>query len=309
MWMLPMTKLIIFRGLPASGKSTEAIKRVKKDIENVIRVNRDSLRLMLHDGEFQGSLTENVVIHYRDLMIRDGLKRGKTIISDDINLDTKVVRHLANLANHYGAEVEVVDFDIDLYECIRRDALRESKVKVGYDVIVDLHKRFFAKGFPKNPLDNLPTPVIMKPHEYNFFLHDAVVFDIDGTLAKMNGRSPYDYTKVSSDLPNQDIIDLLIEKLIVGDKIIIVSGRPDSCKEDTIQWLLDHGIDINKHDISLFMRKSDDDRADFIIKYEIFDEFIRPNWNVKGWYDDRNQVVEAMRSIGIRVYQVAPGDF
>ena len=50
-------------------------------------------------------------------------------------------------------------------------------------------------------------------------------------------------------------------------------------------------------------------RKDAAVKLEIFDREIRNRWNVVAVFDDRQQVVDAWRSIGLAVFQVAPGDF
>ena len=45
------------------------------------------------------------------------------------------------------------------------------------------------------------------------------------------------------------------------------------------------------------MRKTGDNRKDSIIKREIFENDIRPYYNIDYVLDDRNQVVEMWRSI------------
>jgi hypothetical protein len=57
------------------------------------------------------------------------------------------------------------------------------------------------------------------------------------------------------------------------------------------------------------MRKTGDHRPDYIVKNEIFDQRIRDNFNVLGAFDDRDQVVDMYRKMGITVFQVAPGNF
>jgi hypothetical protein len=59
----------------------------------------------------------------------------------------------------------------------------------------------------------------------------------------------------------------------------------------------------------LYMRPEGDMRKDAIVKLEIFDNEIRDNYDVQFALDDRNQVVEAYRSIGLTVLQVADGEF
>ena len=57
------------------------------------------------------------------------------------------------------------------------------------------------------------------------------------------------------------------------------------------------------------MRKKGDQRPDYVIKNEIYDAEIIPNYDVLAVFDDRDQVVRHLRKRGITVFQVAPGRF
>ena len=59
----------------------------------------------------------------------------------------------------------------------------------------------------------------------------------------------------------------------------------------------------------LYMRKDEDRRADYIIKKEIYDEFIEPHYNVQFVLDDRDQIVKMWRGLGLKVLQCQFGDF
>ena len=137
----------------------------------------------------------------------------------------------------------------------------------------------------------------------------AIICDIDGTIAlRGDSRSPYDYSRVLADRPNTPIIDL-VRMLGENTHLIFVSGRDDSCREDTKQWLVDH-LDIPYPDnVELYMRKTGDNRKDAIVKQEIFETHIAPAWNVLYVLDDRNQVVDMWRALGLTVLQVADGDY
>ncbi len=137
-------------------------------------------------------------------------------------------------------------------------------------------------------------------------MKDAYIFDIDGTLALKCDRSPFDYTKVSNDLPNIPVITTLRVIYKGCYEIIITSGREDSCEADTREWLERH---LGLKGFKLFMRKTGDMRNDAIVKQEIFDTHIRPHYNVVAVFDDRNRVVDKWREMGIPCFQVAEGDF
>jgi len=57
------------------------------------------------------------------------------------------------------------------------------------------------------------------------------------------------------------------------------------------------------------MRKSKDNRKDSIVKEEIYRKHIFPFYYIQFVLDDRNQVVDHLRELGLTVFQVAPGNF
>ena len=118
-------------------------------------------------------------------------------------------------------------------------------------------------------------------------------------------RGPYDWHKVGEDSRDYAIgylVDVLEQ---VGFNIILVSGRDAVCRAETEKWLEDKEVEY----VALFMRPEGDQRKDNIVKEEIFNNHIRNKYNVIFVLDDRNQVVEMWRSLGLKCLQVADGDF
>ena len=73
-------------------------------------------------------------------------------------------------------------------------------------------------------------------------LKQAVLVDVDGTLANMQGiRKPFEWDKVFNDKPYQDIIDL-VNDLYENYHIIIMTGRDGVCIQDTIDWLAKNNV-------------------------------------------------------------------
>jgi hypothetical protein len=135
--------------------------------------------------------------------------------------------------------------------------------------------------------------------------------DIDGTVAKMGVRDPFDETRVHEDQPHVDVIDLVQILQLRGYRVIFMSGRTSACRAETERWLNFHykgnsGMYYYDH---LYMRAKGDGRPDHVVKLELFDKYIRHVYDVRYVLDDRNKVVEMWRSIGLRVLQVAPGAF
>jgi predicted kinase len=290
-----MLELILTRGIPASGKSTWAKVWVLSG-KNRVRINRDDIRMQLFNKEF--GVDEDAVTAVEDAMVAAALKAGNSVVVDDCNIQRKYINRLAAIGHRYGAEVRVRQFDIRLAEALERNAKRDRVVPE--NVIRDMFKRTGANlsGVVENPLavQEYVAPV-GKPY--------AILVDIDGTLAKMNGRGPFDWKRVEEDEPVETIIDVVLNEWTNATKIIVMSGRDGSCRAETERWL-------DKHEVyydNLFMRAAGDMRKDSIVKYELFNEHIRNEYRVKYVLDDRDQVVAMWRALGLTCLQVAPGDF
>jgi predicted kinase len=303
-----MPVLYAYRGLPGSGKSTHAAAWVAQDPARRARVNRDSLRRMLHGGHQSGQAgsTELQVTAASHAAITALLQGGRDVACDDTNLRQRVVRELADLARRAGADFTIRDFtDVALQTCIDRDAARDRTV--GEAVIRDMHTRYLRgrtmplpSPQPAEPLggQGAYTPAPATPA--------AVLVDIDGTVALMHGRSPYEEALVGTDQPNQSVITVVRALRAAGHRIVFMSGRTDGCRAATEQWLDQHVL--TGYD-ALFMRRAGDQRRDAVVKAELFDTHIRHAYTVTCVLDDRAQVVAMWRALGLTVLQVADGDF
>lgn len=258
---------------------------------------------------------ENRVTKIQHERIRQGLRMGLSVIVSDTGLRDKVVRELIGIAEDEGAEVHVKDFrNVPLDVCKERNNLRgEGKVP---DHVMDNMYEKFVKG---RDLSIIPEAFKLKKAEFDF---DAVekyvapnsgvptyICDLDGTLASCEGiRSPYDVTKYREDAVHDDMVHTVRSLHSTGNKIVIFTGRHRDYEEDVIWWLNNHNIPFDE----LVMRErpsvSDDQE-----KVMLFEKYIRPREDLKivASFDDRNRVVDNTwrRALGIRCYQVAPGDF
>lgn len=123
-----MSKLIITRGLPASGKSTWAKQWVLEDPEHRVRINQDDIRLML--GKYWVPSREKLVQHIQEEALIEALLRGYDIVIDNTNLNEKVLDNYRVLVTAYGNHsIEYKDFfDTPLSVCIKRDKNRDLQV-------------------------------------------------------------------------------------------------------------------------------------------------------------------------------------
>ncbi len=134
----------------------------------------------------------------------------------------------------------------------------------------------------------------------------AIICDIDGTIAKMVSRGPYDWDRVDEDEPKQAIIDVLHTYTYMGVEIILLTGRDGIAEKKTREWLADCDVPFD----FLYIRKTGDIRKDTIIKREIYDNHIKDEFEVLFVLDDRDQVVKMWREdLGLTCLQVDYGDF
>lgn len=123
-----MSKLIICRGIPASGKTFWAKKWVLEDPEHRVRINQDDIRLML--GKYWVPSREKLVQHIQEGALIEALERGYDIVIDNTNLNKKVIDNYRALVIAFGNhEIEYKDFfDAPLSVCIERDKARDLQV-------------------------------------------------------------------------------------------------------------------------------------------------------------------------------------
>lgn len=295
-------RLLITRGLPASGKSTFAKDWASQALDRVI-VEKDQIRKdsrLFKDGAYNFRRgDERIVLKERDRLIREALAEGKSVISSDCNLVSAHITRMKEIAGEFGIAPEIVDFtDVPLEVLEQRD--REREHPVGKQVIRDMFHKHLKK---------LPT--------FYKKIKDApncIICDIDGTLTTgPEKRSPYDYKRVKLDklnLATAAILDGM--QFIYGRegvnslKVFLFSGRKDICRKDTEEWLEKYDIEYD----GLFMRAGGDNRSDAILKLELFNTYIRDKYNVLFVLDDRNRVCRMWRDVlGLTVFQTGDPEY
>lgn len=123
-----MSKLIITRGLPASGKSTWAKQWVLEDPEHRVRINQDDIRLML--GKYWVPSREKLVQEIQFDAVVEALSKEFDVVIDNTNLNKKVLDGFDRLIKTFeNYEIEYKDFfDTPLSVCIERDKNRDLQV-------------------------------------------------------------------------------------------------------------------------------------------------------------------------------------
>jgi len=130
-------------GLPGSGKSTLARQMVRDAEGQLVRVNRDDLRTMLHVDVWSKE-NEKVTMLARNALCRMILGRGQDVIVDDTGFGG-AMDALRRIADEFNAEFVVIDMtDVPLHVCVERNAARIARGERGVPehVIWDMWEKF-----------------------------------------------------------------------------------------------------------------------------------------------------------------------
>lgn len=288
-------QLILTIGAPRSGKDTWADKFIAEHEFGYlwVKVNRDILRRELFGfaawSEYKFSKEkEKTVTECQFSIMERAYEDGYNIICSDTNINPATVEKFKRWAEEHDYEISFQHFDVPLHILEQRNA--DSQFGVSPQVLVDMwlrYKELYGRKYVPNK-DNPP----------------AIIVDIDGTIAEHTGiRKPYEWHKVGLDRTRDNVCNLV--RLMYGHTmIILLSGRDGVCRPETQQWLKDNNIPYNQ----LLMRAAGDSRSDYIIKEELFDQ-VKDDYNILFAVDDRDQVVNLWRSMGLECWQVNYGKF
>lgn len=150
-------------------------------------------------------------------------------------------------------------------------------------------------------------------------MRQYIIVDIDGTLSDASKRAKtylegdkpdWDgfYAACGEDEPIMPVIHI-IEALAVSYAIVFCTGRRESCKEATCEWLNRHAPALAHWPI--LFRKDGDDRHDVIVKPEMLEAYVHGHHNAKPLviFEDRNSMAEKWRELGYICFQPAAGNF
>lgn len=297
-----MKKLVMAKGLPASGKSTWAKEFVngKKDW---VRVNNDDLQMMMFGAAFakdRGDFLDKARRHLVDFFMNQHMN----IVIDNTNLHPKQEQYyreivaLWNMQYHSTATPQYVfhikDFtDVSVNECLKRN--RERAHPIPDKVIYDMYNSYLKTEVPALKQDKT--------------LPKAIVVDLDGTMSLITTRSPHDLTRVYEDNVNQPIVELVRIMQKTGHTIFFISGREQVAYEATVKWLADKAqFEVGSY--YLFLRPNKDPRPDTQFKKDVFEQELKGKYYVDFWIEDRWRMTNAVRNeLGITCLQCADGHF
>ena len=289
-----MSKIIVLMGLPASGKSTKA-KEIMEKSGNYVRLNRDLLRTMLHWDAWSPH-NERLTIEAQMVLAKSFVQNDVNFIVDDTNLGGVVERWI-QFANENHCRYEIVKIDTPIDACIARDLDRRANGErfVGSNVIISMARQ-------NGLFDNGKRDIIC---------------DLDGTLCDISHRLKYVKNKegaehfkkdwksffahIALDEPRREVVDEL-DKYKNTHNVCFVSGRPDTYRKETEEWLSKYYPDYNV----LLMRRRHDMRPDDDIKEEILNKYFDKS-KIDLVIDDRPRVIRMWRKYSLNVLDVGGG--
>lgn len=294
--------LVITRGIPGAGRTPWAHWWVAQDPTWRIRVSRFDIAQQIF-GRSPWDLDEmqrGTVSHMQHSMVNGALKAKLSVVVDDPNLEAVTIREWMSLADRYKVKFLNQDFERDFTSALKATDWPEEEFRKLYN--------FTIKG-KLQPMPEKPEVQLLDASNFEYVpdetLPDAYLFDLDGTLFKMVGRSPFAYDRVLEDEVIHNVARVA-KKLAKDAQIIFVTGRDEICRDLTTQALKGAGFDTVDH---LYMRYlGDDETPDQNLKLELFNEHIRNNFNVRGVFDDRRKVCKMWEDIGLTLFRVGPMD-
>ena len=312
-----MRTIMVLKGLPGCGKSTFAKELLKKEKERWKRFNRDDLRGMVDDHVWSKE-NELFIVEIQESLVKIALRSGYDVVLDNTHLVPQTIKKIHKVAEAFG-DVKVIEkgFNVSVNECLRRNALREGVARVPDKVIHDMAR---ASGIDRGKKltdceTYYPPLVTCEKVVQDESLQKTIICDLDGTLAIIGDRTPYDATDCDiKDAPNTPVIECVKAMYRHGYDIVFMSGREDKYRPETVRFIekwVRRGVASSDAPIpyELYMRQTGDSRKDSIVKRELFDANVANKRNVVFVLDDRNQVVNFWRSIGLTCFQVNYGDF
>ena len=150
-------------------------------------------------------------------------------------------------------------------------------------------------------------------------LLDTIVLDIDGTIADVGHRLRHVtggnkdwgrfYEDMVNDPPHRDVCllaELLGDHPLVNQgaiSLFVFSGRPDTYRKQTEDWLRIHVRSFLENAEGVLMRAAGDNRRDTIVKKEMLETIKSKGFGVRLVIDDRPQVCDMWVEEGITCLQ------
>lgn len=289
-----MPKITVLVGPPGSGKSTYSASI------DAVRVSQDD----------QGKVNHEIVF-------KEALSNKKDIVIDRMNFDVGQRRRYLDPAVKAGYETEIVVFHVPLKTCLDRCNQRKGHPTVKTPEDASQAVNFFFTHYGR--VEDSEADKVTRLGWVDDSATKCVWSDLDGTLADVEHRRGYvrvekpekpNWKKFFDEMVNDPVDPVcktILDYFANYHPVVFATGRPDSYKRQTEDWIQKVGAQYPGS--FLFMRARNDHRKDDIVKEIILEFEVKTRYGVLFALDDRDQVVRMLRKHGIKVLQVAEGNF
>jgi predicted kinase len=300
------SQLLVLIGAPGAGKSVFAKYFIRSE-ENWMRLCRDDFRMMNFSDSLLSRSEENLISEVFDIATETLLNNKCNVLLDATHCRAEYLNHYIKRFNTM-ADISFKLFECDVEELIARCEKRYAET--GRYVPESVIRRFVEDlEVLKTTFDFSPRPLLRTSHvdiKQDANLQKAIICDLDGTLALIGNRNPYDASKSDEDSLNEAVACVLKLFAANGYSVLLLSGREEIFREPTLRFLTKFAIPCQH----LWMRRTKDYRKDAVVKREIFDREIAGKYYVEFVLDDRDQVVKMWRhDLQLSCFQVNYGNF
>lgn len=290
-----MSYLTLFVGPPGSSKSTRA--KALCAATGAVYISQDAHGKQGHWDRFKQALAND-----------------DSIVVDRLNFNASQRKRYLDAAKEEHYETTIIVLHVGYDECLRRCVARKDHETIKEaSAAVKALNMFFSKY---ERVQDSEADVVIRDFGDNE-KKQAVCFDADGTMSDPTHRRHFVRSDAKKDWkgffegmkddPVHHWCRAIANSMFPHYEVLIVSARPDNYRELTEQWLKDKTVSYDK----LLMRKAGDYRPDTITKEQIFEFEIKPYYDILFVIDDRKNVIDQWRKMGVVCLDCAgeKGDF
>lgn len=336
-------QLVIYHGLPGSGKSTHANKYAESEPRAVV-INRDNIRTELfgdsyHDLQNRLSKKERdeaeaLVTEAENARLEEAFSQGKIVVSDNTNLNVNTVSSLVSMARKHKAGITQRHVNVPIEEVKRRNRQRganggrtvpdhiiDSMAQKNYDDRGQLNRFVISSGSDRVYSVPRTSPSQRFLEHYNAELEKkhpvrgkaVVIVDVDGTLAANYADTNTAFgTKGRKDF---DTFFKSIEHSPVNNNVVTLANTMRDDDNMNLMVLTGRSGRYNRELASFIDRSgvkasrvitkpAQDFRPDNEFKQEVLDDLKNEGFVVVHSIDDRERSVNMYLNNGITVSRV-----